>query len=203
MVFGGVGHRTQAFRSGVRCKLQKVPSSGDDTKPGVRQSGSLEPSPSSPRRGQGRRSNRHRSAGSSFQRPGSPLAHILDTTTQPSLTTQRSRRFNDLWVRMDTYGKHVPSFIGMRCLVWNASRFAGGSSFSSSAREGVGDAFFSFHNSVILFLYVFPIELEQKSQKLHPDLHQPYPSPFHYHFDNHLHLTVNSNQNHRDSSALI
>ncbi|GFY68943.1 uncharacterized protein TNIN_479471 [Trichonephila inaurata madagascariensis] len=86
-------------------KLQKVPSSGDDTKPGVRQSGSLEPSPSSPRRGQGRRSNRHRSAGSTFQRPGSPLAHILDTTTQPSLTTQRSRRFNDLWVRMDTYGK--------------------------------------------------------------------------------------------------
>ncbi|GFR02461.1 metalloprotease TIKI2 [Trichonephila clavata] len=54
-----------------KSKLQKVTSSGDITKPGVRQSGAIEPSPSSPRRGQGRRSNRHRSAGSSFQRPGS------------------------------------------------------------------------------------------------------------------------------------
>ncbi|GFU99751.1 hypothetical protein TNCV_49671 [Trichonephila clavipes] len=46
------------------------------------------------------------------------------------------------------------------------------------------------------YLYVFPVDLEQKSQKVTFDLHH------HPLLLCHRHLTVNSNQNHRDSSAL-
>ncbi|GIY19269.1 uncharacterized protein CDAR_413921 [Caerostris darwini] len=97
------GHQSlpvSTFHSEI--KSQKSPSNADVMKPGLRFSGSME---SNPKRGQGRRSNRHRSLGGTFQRPGSPLGRIFDTSTEPSGTTQRSRRFNDLWVRMDTYGK--------------------------------------------------------------------------------------------------
>ncbi|CAL1283364.1 unnamed protein product [Larinioides sclopetarius] len=85
-----------------KSKLSKSVSNSEGTKSGQKINDPLD---SSPKKGQGRRSSRHRSTGNTFQRPGYPLKRIFDTSTQPSATTQRSRRFNDLWVRMDTYGK--------------------------------------------------------------------------------------------------
>lgn len=61
------------------------------------------------RKSQYRRANRHGSiVASSLPRSSSSigLGRIYESSTQPPMpTTQRSRRFNDLWVRLDTYGR--------------------------------------------------------------------------------------------------
>ncbi|CAL1283366.1 unnamed protein product [Larinioides sclopetarius] len=49
--------------------------------------------------------DRHRPSVNVLQRTGSLLGRILDSSSPSPWATKSPRRFNDLWVRMDTYGK--------------------------------------------------------------------------------------------------
>lgn len=98
-----------------KSKIKKSIRIDSPLKPGLRTVSGMTKEASSFRKGQGRRSNRHRSA-SSFQRSGSSLGlrRIYDSTDSPPLTTQRSRKFNDLWVRLDSYGRKQPILSGIQ-----------------------------------------------------------------------------------------
>ncbi|XP_035208121.1 uncharacterized protein LOC118182835 [Stegodyphus dumicola] len=96
-----------------KSKSKKSIQMDSSMKPGLRSSvalGKAKGTPFPTKKGQGRRSNRHRST-SSYQLPSSSLnlKRIFETSTSASVTTQRSRRFNDLWVRLDTYGRKMSS----------------------------------------------------------------------------------------------
>ncbi|GBM07065.1 Metalloprotease TIKI2 [Araneus ventricosus] len=100
-------HGFEVEHLSVRTKIpkSKFPKSASDSavvKGESKLPGSTE---SSSKKNQDRRVSRHRPSISVLQRSGSLLGRMLDSSSPSPLTTNTPRRFNDLWVRMDTYGK--------------------------------------------------------------------------------------------------